>query len=541
MSSPDRKATAADVLVTRLREFGVRHVFGYPGGPLTPLYDALYREPAVRHVLARDEQGAGFMADGYARAGGHPGVCLAVCGPGVFNAATPLATAYSDSVPLLLISGQVPPTPHGPRSGYYHENDQLAACVPLTKWRAAVPHVDCLIADLDQAWLQLTEGRPGPVLLDVPGAVLRSALLEAPLPAPLTTLVPRWPGDAEVAALARMVSSWTRPLLLAGGGVVAAGAEDELRRLAERLGAPVLNTFMGKGALPADHALAAGMTWRQGTSDMSDMASRLSPLFAAADGLLAVGCRFTQIATGNWALKPPSELVQIDIDPAEIGRHYPVTLGLHADAKAALHTLLKALPPGPRPPWATLPPTAPWLLAGMDLSAALRRAVPRDAIVVADVTQLGYRMLVEFPTYASRTFLHPAGSVAMGYALPAAIGAKAALHNRPVVAVMGDGGFQMTGMELATAVQEKLPVVVVVVNDGSLTLIKAIQQRRYGERYLGVDLRNPDFGLFAQAFGVRYALAETETGLENAVREAVASGETALVEMRLPPQRSTLS
>ncbi|HXG12883.1 MAG TPA: thiamine pyrophosphate-binding protein [Gemmataceae bacterium] len=531
MTAQASPPTGAELLVRRLRAYGVRHVFGYPGGPLAPLYDALYHEPAIRHILARDEQAAGFMADGYARATGRPGVCIAVCGPGAFNAATPILTAFSDSVPVLLINGQVPS--RDPRSGYYHENDQLSAFAPFTKRQVRVEDPRTLAADLDRAWAAMTEGRPGPVLLDVPGKVLWSRSPDdlPPLPPAPAPLAPR---PADIEALARLLTEWRRPLLMAGGGVITAGAEAELLQLAERLGAPVFNSLMGKCALPSDHPLAAGMPWRESTSDASDMASRISPLFAAADGLLAIGCRFTQVTTGSWALRPPAALAQIDIDPAELGRHYPVTLGVHADARAALRALLAVLPPERRQPWAPPPaPQPPWRIAGMDLSSVIRRVLPRDALVVADVTQLAYRMLVEFPVYQPRTFLHPAGAVSMGYGLPAALGARAALPDRVIVAVMGDGCFQITGMELATAVQEKLPVVVILVNDGSLSLIKAIQQRRYQGRYLGVDLLNPDFGLFAKAFGVRCWRADSEASFEAALREAIAGRETGLVEIRL--------
>jgi acetolactate synthase-1/2/3 large subunit len=264
------------------------------------------------------------------------------------------------------------------------------------------------------------------------------------------------------------------------------------------------------------------------------MGAAMSPLFGEADGLLAIGCRFTQVTTGTWALRPPQSVAQIDIDASELGRHYAITQGVRGDARVTLRALLAALPEAPRMPWAAArPPRGPWLLAGMDVSGALRRALPRDAVVVADVTQLAYRMIVDFPVYAPRTFLHPAAFVSMGYALPAALGAKAALPDRTVVAVMGDGGFQMTAMELATAVQERLPVVVVLVNDQGLTLIRALQQRRYGGRFIGVDLQNPDFGLFARSFGVRYWAAETDAALEKAVGQAIASGEPSVVELRL--------
>jgi acetolactate synthase-1/2/3 large subunit len=307
-----------------------------------------------------------------------------------------------------------------------------------------------------------------------------------------------------------------------------------LREVAERLGALVLHTAMGKTALPADHPLAAGLTWHRATSDLSNMANFFTPLLEQADGLLAVGCRFTQLASGSWTMPRPRDLAQIDIDPEEIGRHYAVTHGVCADAAATLRELLPLLPEKPRTPW-TKPVRSPepWRLPEVDLVAAMRRVLPRDAVVAADITRLGYIMLADFPLYTPRTWLHPAGFVSMGYGLPAALGAKAALPERTVLAVAGDGCFLMSGMELATAVQERLPVVLVVVNDGSLTLIKAIQERRYDKRFLGVDLHNPDFVTFAKAFGVRSWSVDTDASFEAALREAIASERPALVEVRL--------
>ncbi|HMF15315.1 MAG TPA: thiamine pyrophosphate-binding protein, partial [Gemmataceae bacterium] len=430
MSQTHTGRTGGDLLVQRLRDYGVRQVFGYPGGPLTPLYDALYRSPEVRHILARHEQGAGFAADGAARATGQPGVCIAVCGPGAFNAATPIAGAFTDSVPMLLINGQVPS--RDPRSGYYHENDQLTAFQTFTKAQIRVENVTELIASLDRAWTLMTQDRPGPVLFEVTGDVLRASAPAAPMPPSPAPPPKRRPDSSDVDRLARLLGNWRKPLLLVGGGVVSAGASAELIELAERLGAPVFHTLMGKSALPSDHALAAGLPWKQGTSDASDMARFMSPLFAAADGMLAVGCRFTQVSTGTWALQPPKALAQIDVDAAEFGRHYPVVLGVQADAREALRALLDVLPAEHRLPWAGAnPPREPSLLAGMDLCSCIRKALPRETIVVADVTQLAYRMLVDFPVYEPRTFLHPAGGVAMGYGLPAALGAKAALPDRP--------------------------------------------------------------------------------------------------------------
>jgi acetolactate synthase-1/2/3 large subunit len=340
---------------------------------------------------------------------------------------------------------------------------------------------------------------------------------------------------AKVPALAELVAKWQRPLILAGGGVIAAGAEETLAQLAERLGAPVVHTLMGKCALPADHPLAAGLVWHRATSDVSNMEDCFSPLFKEADGLLAVGCRFSQASTGSWQLPLPKSLVQIDIDPEEIGRHYPVSLGIVGDAGMALVELLKRLPEKRRSPWAKLPtPHEPWQsIPGRELVTPLRRALPRDAIIAADITRLSYVLLAELPVYTPRSFLHPAGFVSMGYGIPAALGAKAAFPERPVVAVVGDGCFLMSGMELATAVQEKLPMVVVLINDNCLTLIKSTQERRFEKRFIGVDLVNPDFGKFAEAFGVRFWRAESDGAVEVALKEAIARNEPGLIEVRV--------
>jgi acetolactate synthase-1/2/3 large subunit len=522
------------VLVSGLREHGIRHVFGYPGGQLTPLYDALYREQGLRHILARDEQAAGFMADGYARATGEPGVCLAVCGPGVLNAATPLATAFTDSVPVLLISGQVPKAGRGTRSGYYHENDQLETCASFTKWRASLDDIENIRPQLDLAISALTSCRPGPVMLDVPLDVLRTEPAHLNFPSQPTMISSPTIRKGEIESLAELVKGWRRPLILAGGGVIAAGAETALVQVAERLGAPVFHTLMGKGVIPADHPLAARLPWFRATSDLTEMGPFLSPLFKEADGLLAVGCRFSQVSTANWKLPIPPALAHIDVDRTEIGRHYPVTLGINADAKHGLMRLLETFPANRRSPWAS-PKShdTKWRLPGIDLLDPLRRVLPRDAIICADITRLGYIMLAEFPIYQSRTFLHPAGFVSMGYGLPAALGAKVAHPDRTVVAVVGDGGFLMSGMELATAIQEKLPVIIVLVNDNCLTLIKTIQERRYESRFLGVDLRNPDFEHFTKAFRVSYWRADTDSEFESALRQALDIHQPALIEVQI--------
>jgi acetolactate synthase-1/2/3 large subunit len=546
MSSEERPLTVADVLVRRLRDHGIRHIFGYPGGQLTPIYDALYRQSDIRHILARDEQAAAFMADGYARATGKPGICLAVCGPGVFNAATALATSFTDSIPMLCVSGQVPK--HGLRTGYYHENEQMEACATFTKQRIRVEEPNKLLLEVDRGLGIATSCRQGPVLLEIALNVLRSGIdLAGVLPPPAGYFTKRrddwveeWPVDvkqfeSEWQALAAEITQWKKPLLIAGGGVVSSGSDQELATVAYALGAPVLHTLMGKCAIQSDHSHAAGLMWHRATSDVSNMDECFSPLFKETDGVLAIGCRFSQAATGSWQLRLPKNLIHIDIDPNEIGRHYPVSRRITADAKQALALLARRLPKEPRPPWAKLPvQREPWQsIPGRELVSPLRRALPRDAIIAADITRLSYVLLAEFPVYTPRSFLHPAGFVPMGYGIPAAIGAKAAFSERTVVAVVGDGCFMMSGMELASMMQEKLPVIVVLVNDNCLTLIKSTQARKYENRFIGVDLVNPDFGKFAAAFGVNYWGVETDAAFEKALNEAVASKEAALIEVKV--------
>jgi thiamine pyrophosphate-dependent acetolactate synthase large subunit-like protein len=260
----------------------------------------------------------------------------------------------------------------------------------------------------------------------------------------------------------------------------------------------------------------------------------LSPLFAQADGLLTLGCRFTQLATGSWTLRPPAELVQIDIDPKEIGRHYPVTQGIVADLGLTLDVLLNELPGQRQSAWATLSsPAEPWQLPGLDAAGVLRRVLPPEAVLSVDVTRLAYILMAQYPLERPRSFLHPAGSVAMGYGLPAGLGARVARPGVPIVVVVGDGGFQMSALELASSVQENLPVVVLLINDSCLTLIKSTQERKYNRRFIAVDLHNPDFELLARAFGVGYERADNEESLERAMRGALAADRTTVVEVRL--------
>ena len=530
----------AELLVKCLAANGVDTVFGMPGGQSAPVYGALYGCSAVRHVLVRNEHAGAFMADGYARATGRPGVCLVTAGPGLTNCLTGMGTAYSDSIPMLVISGQIPRDAIGADRGYYHEMDALGVTSPLTKWNACAASADEIPELVGRAFLEMKGGRPRPVHLDFPVDVLKEETDAVPLQAgsPAGTEI----DSRSIEEAAALLNGAQRPLIIAGGGVVSAGAMDELRELAELLHAPVHTTPMGMGAIPDDHPLSHGTVLQRTTSDLSNMREHLSPLPALADKVLAVGCRFSQLATGNWALELPGELIQLDIDEAEFGRNYPTKAAILADAKGGLSRLTEELrkrgAETRQRAWGAILDSLPvpdrWHIEGFDIAPIIRRAIERDAIIACDITRLYYMMITNFPVYEPRTFLHSSCFISMGYGFPAAIGAKVAFPERQVIAVAGDGGFMMTAQELACAVQERINVVVVLINDNCLSAIKGIQNRSYGGRHIAVDLINPDFVRFTESFGALGLRVTRVEEFEPALRQALEAGKPAVIEVQAP-------
>jgi acetolactate synthase-1/2/3 large subunit len=527
---------AAEYIVRFLTAQGVRVIFGMPGGHNLAVYDALAQQRRIRHVLARNEMGAALMADGYARASGRVGVCLVTSGPGVTNALTGIGVAHGDSVPVLLLSSQVPSPGVGREAGYFHEMDTLPATAPVTKWNARADKPGDVPAVMGEAFRRIRTGRPRPVHVEVPADVLGG-----PCGGPLGRVEGEVPAAADpgaVARAARLLAEADRPLILAGGG--AAGAAREVQALARALGAPVLTTAMGKGVMPETHALSAGLTWRDITPDLRDMERLFSPLLARADALLAVGCRFTQLATGNWTMPIPPRLVHVDVDPEVIGRRYAPAVGIVADAVAALRALRAALRAGPAPArsraWArevsearrARPPLRPFV-------KALREILAPDAILCADVVRIAYPLLAQFPVSRPRSVMSSVGFFAMGHGLPGAMGAALAFPRRQVVALAGDGGFLMTGQELAAAVQEGLPLVTIVVNDGALTAIRVLQEKHHGGRRFAVNLRNPDFAAYARAFGALGFTVRRPRDLAPALRRALRARRPAVLDLRYVP------
>jgi acetolactate synthase-1/2/3 large subunit len=494
--------TGGRVLAAALHAEGVDTVFGMIGSHVTAVYDALLDFPAIRTIDVRHEQAAGYMADGYARVTGRPGVCLVTAGPGATNTLTAVASAFADSSPVLVLAGQVPSDVLGRNKGVFHEcPDQLGLFRSVTGWRGRADDLAAIPRLVGEAFLALRSGRPRPAYLEIPCDVLDARGPDVP-PAPALAGPARReaPADDGRRAAARLAAS-RAPGIWAGGGVIRSGASAALRDLAEALGAPVFVTMSGKGALPADHPLAV---------DYWLPAEPARALLESADLVLAVGTRFTSMATAGWRLRMPG-MVQVDVDPGELGKNYPIEAGLCGDAGAVLRQLRAAVGGGPRAWRADAvarvrreveEAAARSFAESHRLLGAIRSRLRRDAIVVCDITTLGTLARRYFPVYEPRTFVCPLGFGTLGSAYPLALGAKRGRPERQVVAICGDGGFLFNLQELATAAQHGLGVVALVVNDGGYGAIRDWQRRHAGGRFTSVDLVAPDFMGLAQAFGV---------------------------------------
>jgi acetolactate synthase-1/2/3 large subunit len=520
-------------VVDALRAEGVRHVFGIPGIHNLPIYDALLRQREITHVLARHEAGAAFMADGYARASGQPGVVVVTTGPGATNTLTPLAESYASSVPVVVVMSDVASQLVGRDLGALHEVPNQIDCFrPVSRFAESVVSTAAIARTVAGAFALLRSGRPGPAAISIPNDLL-FAHAEAPTVEGRHGRRPPCHVADVVAAAARLRDA-RRPLIVAGGGVVSAGAEHELQAVARRLGAPVVTTVMGRGVIgerdPLWHSVLANPR-------------ATAPVLRAADVVLAVGCRFAHRSAGQLVSAVPAgqALIHLDIDPASIGKLFKAQLPVVGDAKNGLAGLRAELGPGaPRTEW-----DRPWLAqvrgdAGprytADIARAieiLRAALPDDAVVAGDQTGLAYWMEWRFPVLAPRTFLYPVGSATLGYAVPAAIGAAFARPDRPVLCVAGDGGFLFSVNELATAVKYRLPVVFLVVNDGRYGAIKWLQERLFQGRWGEADLTNPDFVGLARSFGARGERVADLAGLPDALARALSAAGPTLLELPL--------
>ena len=511
------KKMGAEILVECLKEQGVTTVFGYPGGTVLDIYDALYRDGSIEHVISSHEQGAAHAADGWARVTGKTGVVIATSGPGATNLVTGIATAYMDSVPLVAITGNVGANFLGRDS--FQEIDIFGITLPITKHNYIVKDVKELAGVVREAFRIAASGRKGPVLIDILKNVQSEKadyVPQKPVPIRAKPVPAR---DLESAADA--IAQAQRPLIMAGGGVIASEASEELRALAERLDAPVVSTLMGLGAFPASHPLCMGMIGMHGTA-------AAAKLCLESDCIIAVGARFSdRVALNRDKFAAEKSVVHIDIDNAELSKNVPATHPVLGDVKEALTTLIPMLPAVKREFSARAKQLRAEELAarkppelGHKILIEAARLAPKDAIVVTDVGQHQMWTAQYYPVEHPRTFCTSGGLGTMGYGLGAAIGAAKAT-GKHVILVTGDGCFNMNLNELSTAVTQGVPVTILLMNNHALGMVRQWQKLFYGRRFSQTDVRKKtDYVKFAESFGAKGLRIRSEAEIEGVLKEA---------------------
>jgi acetolactate synthase-1/2/3 large subunit len=553
--------SGAQAVVEALQREGVQAVFGYPGGANMPIYDALYdfqsfqftplNEKSFRHVLARHEQSAAHMADGYARASGRTGVCMATSGPGATNLLTGLATAYMDSSPVVAITGQVPSFMIG--SDAFQETDIVGMATSVTKYTFQPLRVKDVPYSIKAAFYLATNRRPQPVLVDIPKDVQQG---EDEVEFPEHVDFPNYqplpdPDPMIVKTIARSIMDAKRPVILAGGGVKMANAYHELQAFAELLIAPVVTSFMGKGAFPENHPLSLGCMGMHGSE-------RTNKLIPECDILVVIGSRLSDRTTGKIEkFAPNTKVIHIDADKAEIGKNHKLpVVSLVADAKKALQALTRELEASmvgsERDTWVKRTQEVMVMakteldgngsyLSGTETIRMLRRFLPPKAIVATEVGQHQMWCEQHFQVIEPRTFLSSGGLGTMGFGFPAALGAKVACPDVPVFDIAGDGSFQMTENSLATSIEEDIPVTVVILNNRMLGMVAQWQRFFYNRRYSAVKLgRSPDFVKLAQSYGAEGVRVETLMDLETAVNRAMRSPVTTVIDVPISPEEDVL-
>jgi len=528
-----------------LRREGVDTIFGYPGGNVLSLYDALQDFPGIRHVLTRHEQGACHMADGYARASGRTGVVLATSGPGATNLVTGLATAMMDSVPLVAITGQVGSGVLG--TDAFQEVDFMGVTLPITKHNYLVQDVEDIAPTLREAFAIASHGRPGPVVVDITRDA-QKASADVDWQAVQSTRhlrhVPPRPSRDSLDQALGLIRWAERPLILAGHGVILSGAIRELMAFAERTATPIATTLLGIGAVPASHPLNLGMMGMHGEAWANQAIQE-------ADLILALGMRFDDRVTGEVsAFAPQAKKIHVEVDACEINKNIPVNVAIHADLREVLKALLPDLEPRQHGPWlehlAELRGSARagailedcGVLSGPQVIDALCRATEGRALVVTDVGQHQMWEAQYYRHEAENSLITSGGLGTMGFALPAGIGAKLACPEREVWVIQGDGGFQMNMQEMMTLVQEGIKVNVAIINNGYLGMVRQLQEVYCESRYAAVTMVNPDFVKLADAFGMPGLRVSERAGLAEAIRTAREAPGPFLVEFQVDKELS---
>lgn len=540
------RCSGANILLESLKREGVDVIFGYPGGAVIDIYDALPKHPEIRHILVRHEQGAVHAADGYARSSGKVGTCLVTSGPGATNTVTGIATAYADSIPLVIITGQVPTQLIG--NDAFQEVDIVGITRPCTKHNFLVKDVDKLAMTIRQAFFLARSGRPGPVLVDLPKDVMQSmGEFIWPEEISMRSYNPTYkPNLNQLRRACEACARAKRPLLLCGGGVVMSNASEEFGEMAHRLQIPVACTLMGLGGFPATDPLFLGMVGMHGT-----YAANLA--INNADLLICVGARFDDRVTGKLtAFAPKAQIVHIDIDPTSIRKNVEVEIPVVADCKQALSGMLDIFKTKmPDRNWEE--DHAAWLhdvklwkqsqplswqagekIKPQQVIEALRELTRGDAIISTEVGQHQMWTAQFYSFTRPRTFLTSGGLGTMGYGFPAAIGAQLAFPDKMVIVVAGDGSIQMNIQELATAVANSLPIKVVILNNGHLGMVRQWQELFYKGNYSSTNMEaQPDFVKLAEAYGAEgYRITKPEE-LMPELEKAFSSAKPAFIDVRV--------
>jgi acetolactate synthase-1/2/3 large subunit len=522
------RVSGAVALLEAVAAHGVDTIFGLPGGQLDHFFDAIYAAgDRIRLIGTRHEQGAAYMAFGYARSTGRVGTYCVVPGPGVLNTAAALCTAYACNAPVLCLTGQIPSSAIGRGRGELHElPDQLATLRTLTKWAARIEHPAQVAELVAQAFRELTGGRPRPVSLEMPMDImgLQTQLPDTPARAPAIPAAA--PADlTDIERAAQLIAAAEFPMIYVGGGAVDAG--EEIRELAQRLGAPVVSFRAGRGILSDEHELALTLPGGH----------RLWP---KVDLLIGIGSRLME-PLHHWGRAPHLKVVRIDIDPVEMARAGAPDVGLLGDARVTLQALIEALRSRARPPAGRGEAlSAAKLAVARDIQKvqpqlayleAIREALPRDGIFCDEITQCGFASWYGFPVYRPRSHINCGYQGTLGYGFATALGVKVAHPDKPVVAIAGDGGFMFNVQELATAVQYKIGLVTVIFNSNSFSNVKRQQQEWFGNRTIASDLVNPDFVKLAQSFGAAGLRVNSPQDLREALRKAFAEPGPTIIEV----------
>ena len=540
-----REMIGAQALVEALKRENVQVIFGIPGGAIMPVYDVLY-DSGPRHILTRHEQCAGHMADGYARVSGKVGVCMATSGPGATNLVTAITNAYMDSSPIVAITGQVPRPMVGKDA--FQEADIVGITTPVTKYNYQLRKAVDIPRVVKEAFYLASTGRPGPVLIDLPKDVQTEvADMDFPEEVNVRGYKPTYePHPLQVKRAAELLNQSERPMVLAGGGVRISDASQELLTLAELLLAPVATTLMGKGTIPENHPLYLGGVGMHGNPEANT-------LIIESDVLLAVGTRFSDRTTGRLdEFCPEAKIIHIDIDAAEIRKNAKADLPIVADAKRALKAIYDALIQK-----VSRRESSPWLervkrlrehvaseaevekaaLKPSNVIAEIRKALPEDGIVTTEVGQNQMWAYLHFKVFKPRTYITSGGLGTMGFGFPAALGAKVAKPDVPVVDIAGDGSFMMTEQDLATSVMEDIPVTVVILNNSMLGMVAQWQRLFYKRRYSQVQLgKVPDFVKLAEAYGAKGVHVNSVSAFAEAIGEAAKADVTTVIDVPISPE-----